>query len=217
VLIAGGDDNIVRHNYIYNNWRRGAMLIAVPDAIACQPHTAEGSPPCKPGGAASTSNANRYYDNVMGRSPAGLVQPNGVDFWWDEFPSNTGNCWYPNTGADGTAAGITSDPSPPPVPGATVPGFLPQDCGSPANVGWGDAAKEAMLLDCAANGNDGVCEWYQMPARPGSAQAAAQQTAGLQAAASLVGSPAPAPDCELLGALGGPMTCTPPVPPPAVG
>jgi hypothetical protein len=215
VLIAGGDDNIVRHNYIYNNWRRGTMLLAVPDAIACEPHTAEGSPPCKPGGAASTSNANRFHDNVMGRTPLGAVQPNGVDFWWDEFPSNTGNCWYPNTGVDGTEASITSDPAPPPVPGSTVPGFMPQDCGSPANVGWGNAAKEAMLLDCAANGNDGVCEWYKMPARPGSSQAAAQRTASQQTAVSLVGRPAPEPSCELLGSLGGPMTCTPPVPPPA--
>ena len=40
-------------------------------------------------------------------------------------------------------------------------------CGSPGDVGKGNEAKEAMLLDCANNGNDGVCEWYKPPARPG--------------------------------------------------
>ena len=215
VLIAGGDDDIVRHNHIYDNWRRGTMLLAVPDVIACAPHADEGSPPCAPKGVASTSSANRFYDNVMGRSPTGHVLPNGVDFWWDEFPSNTGNCWYPNTGSAGTVASITSDPAPPPAPGTTVPGFLPEDCGSPANVGLGDPAKEAMLLDCANNGNDGVCEWYQPPARPGSAQAKQQQAAQEQAAQALVGQPPPQATCELLGALGG-STCQPPMSGPPV-
>jgi hypothetical protein len=215
VLIAGGDDDIVRNNYIYDNWRRGTMLLAVPDAISCAPHPDEGSPPCTPKGFASTSNGNRFYNNIMGRSPQGQTLPNGVDFWWDEFPSNTGNCWYPNTGSDGTATGITADPSPPPVPGSTVPGFLPEDCGSPANVGLGDPAKEAMLVDCANNGNDGICEWYTPPAKPGSQQAAQQQSTQQQAAQSLVGTPPPQATCELLGALGGAMTCQPPLPPPA--
>ena len=30
--IAGGNDNIVRNNHFYDNWRRGTMLFAVPDA-----------------------------------------------------------------------------------------------------------------------------------------------------------------------------------------
>jgi hypothetical protein len=212
VLTAGGNDDVIRHNYIYNNWRRGTMLIAVPDVIACAPHPDEGAPPCAPKSVSSTSNNDRYYDNVMGRSPAGKVMPNGVDFWWDEFPGNTGNCWYPNTGSAGTTASITSDPPPPPAAGTTVPKFLPEDCGSPANVGLGNAAKEAMLLDCASNGNDGVCEWYQPPARPGSAEAKQQQAAQQQAGQSLVGAPAPHPQCELLGALGGSLTCQPPMP-----
>jgi hypothetical protein len=211
VLIAGGNSDVVRGNHIYDNWRRGAMLIAVPDAVSCAPTPGAGSPPCTPQGAATTSNRNSYRGNMMGRTPAGVAIPNGVDFWWDEFPGNTGNCWYPNTGSAGTAASITSDPAPPPVAGTTVPGYLPQDCGSSANVGRGNAAKEAMLLDCAANGNDGVCEWYQPPARPGSAEAKQQQAEQQQAAESLVGTPAPQPRCELLGALGT-LTCQPPMP-----
>jgi hypothetical protein len=210
VLIAGGDSNVVRHNTIYDNWRRGTMLLAVPDAISCAPHTTEGSPPCQPKGAASTSLDNRFYDNVMGRSPAGTAMPNGVDFWWDEYPSNRGNCWYANTGPDGSSAGLTADPALAPVRDTSVPGFLPEDCGAATNVGLGNPAKEAMLLDCAASGNDGVCEWYKKPAPPGSAGAQQQQAAAEGVAQSLAAGPVPPPPaCQMLGSLGGPATCQP--------
>jgi hypothetical protein len=207
VLIAGGDDNVVRDNDIYDNWRRGTMLLAVPDVIACSPSPDEGAPPCSPQGLASTSNGNRYYDNRMGRTPDGTAKPNGVDFWWDEFPGNTGNCWYPNTGSAGTTASITSDPAPPPVEGATVPKFLPEDCGSQVNVGAGDAAKEAMLTDCAERGNDGICEWYQMPAKPGTQEAQQQTAANRAASEKLVSAGAKGAFCTLLGGNGGTLTC----------
>ena len=32
--------------------------------------------------------------------------PNGVDFWWDDFASNTGNCWHDNTGVNGDRASL---------------------------------------------------------------------------------------------------------------
>jgi hypothetical protein len=206
-MIAGGDDNIVRNNHIYDNWRRGTMLLAVPDVIACSPSPDEGAPPCSPQGASSTSNGNHYLDNVMGRSPDGKTMPNGVDFWWDEFPGNTGNCWYPNTGSGGTADSITSDPPPPPIAGTSVPKFMPQDCNAPTNVGGGNVAKEAMLLDCAENGNDGFCEWYQMPAKPGTDAAAKQQAANRATSEKLVNSGAKGAFCKLLGGDGGTLTC----------
>jgi hypothetical protein len=210
VLIAGGDSDVVRHNTIYDNWRRGTMLLAVPDAISCAPHTTEGSPPCQPKGAASTSLDNRFHDNVMGRSPAGTAMPNGVDFWWDEYPSNRGNCWYANTGPDGSSASLTADPALAPVRDTSVPGFLPEDCGAATNVGLGNPAKEAMLLDCAASGNDGVCEWYKKPAPPGSAGAQQQRAAAEGVAQSLASGPVPPPPaCQMLGSLGGPATCQP--------
>ena len=31
------------------------------------------------------------------------MDPNGTDFWWDEFADNKNNCWYDNTGKDGDA------------------------------------------------------------------------------------------------------------------
>jgi hypothetical protein len=216
ILIAGGDYDVVRGNYIYDNWRRGTMLIAVPDVISCAPSPGEGSPPCTPEGAASTSNGNRYYDNIMSRDPSGQVALNGVDFWWDEFPSNTGNCWYRNQGSDGRTSGITSDPPPPPVEGTSVPGFLPQDCGAPTDVGAGSPRKEGVLVGCVADFAQGtydatVCDWFEMPAKPGTpaaAQQRAEDDARGQRLAGQLGMTARF--CSLLGgAQGGTLTCSP--------
>ena len=214
ILIAGGNYDMVRGNYIYDNWRRGTMLLAVPDAISCAPNPDEGAPPCTPQGAATTSNGNRYYDNVMGRTPDGRQMPNGVDFWWDEFPTNRGNCWYRNIGSNGTTAGITSDPSPPPVEGTSLPKFLPEDCGAPTNMGVGDPRKEAVLGACVADFAEGsydatVCDWFAPPPKP----------SGSSGGGSGVGLPAlPAPGgqvtlttslCDLIGGEGGTLNCSP--------
>jgi hypothetical protein len=171
MLIGGGNEDTLKGNYIYDNWRRGTMLIAVPDAISCAPNTAGTAPPCIPQGADTTSNSNMYTNNVYSRSPDGKQMPNGVDAWWDEYAGNKGNCWPGNKGQDGTAASVTSDP--PRAPGdATAPGFLPvKDCNSPQNVGDGDPQKESVLGACAAdfqNGSydDTVCDWFAMPTKP---------------------------------------------------
>jgi hypothetical protein len=214
-LIAGGDDNIVRDNYIYDNWRRGTMLVAVPDVIACAPSADEGAPPCAPKTLSSTSDGNRYYNNVMGRSPDGRVMPNGVDFWWDQFPSNTGNCWYSNLGPDGKTGSVTGDPATPPAEGTSVPGFLPEDCGSPADIGTGNPVKEAVLVSCAANvsnssNDDPVCDWFHPPAKPGTAAAARQRAQEDAAARRLVGVALDLPRfCQLVGGQGGTLTCGP--------
>jgi hypothetical protein len=213
IVIGGGDDNIVRDNHIYDNWRRGTMLIAVPDVLSCAP-TGQGSPPCTPESFASTSNRNRYYNNVMGRSPDDRVLPNGVDFWWDEFETNTGNCWYSNIGADGKTSGITADPPPPPVEGTSIPKFLPQDCPAPTNLGVGDAPKEAVLMACLADFVQGsedatVCDWFAPPARPGTPEAARQKAQQDATAQRLVGRYHLDRFCSLLGGTGGSLTCSP--------
>jgi hypothetical protein len=212
ILIAGGDDDTISGNYIYDNWRRGTMLIAVPDAISCAPNPDEGAPPCTPQGAATTSNGDRYYDNVMSRTPDGRKMPNGVDFWWDEFPTNSGNCWFRNQGVDGTTASITSDPPPPPIEGTSVPKFLPEDCGSPSSVGVGDAAKESVLVGCVADFAQGtydatVCDWFAPPPRPGSGGSGGGAGLPLPAAGGTVTLTTRL--CQLLGGEGGTLTCTP--------
>jgi hypothetical protein len=210
ILIAGGNANEVRGNRIWDNWRRGTMLMSVPDAISCAPDPGIGSLPCEPGGVASTSNLNRYHDNTMSVAPDGRKFPNGVDFWWDEYASNSGNCWPDNKGIDGSPASITSDPPRAPDD-ATVSGFLPvKDCDSAANAGAGDPQKESVLAACAGNFQTGsydstVCDWFAMPEKPEKGENGAPPglpTGGSSAA----GYPSL---CTLVGGPGGSLTCSP--------
>ena len=125
MLIAGGNDNIVQNNYIYDNWRRGTMLHWVPASLRDEPDPAKGS---------DTSNNNAYVNNCMGIRPAsvwsanyttcqGYRDANGVDFWWDEeegtdcdpaspgcvdTETQKGNCWIGNAGPNGSTP--TADP-----------------------------------------------------------------------------------------------------------
>ena len=166
--LAGGNANIVRRNHFYDNWRRGTMLFAVPDATVCGPPPIGSSTPV-PGCDAtkvSTSFGNRFYGNTMGVSPKGAVKPNGVDFWWDSFPGNTGNCWWDNKAAPGKAV-------------ASAPASLP-DCQGGTNpsssIGTSDPVNEAELVACLAGftasgypaGNPTTCSWTATPTKPGS-------------------------------------------------
>ena len=164
--IAGGNDNVIRYNHFYDNWRRGTMLFAVPDSTVCGPPPVGSStrvPGCDPA-KFSTSYNDRFYGNTMGVSPTGTVQPNGTDFWWDNYPSNTGNCWYQNIPAPGKA--ITSSPANlPDCSNGTNPG---------ASAGTGDAANEAELGSCFAafttgDYSGGSCQWFTTPPKPGPA------------------------------------------------
>jgi hypothetical protein len=214
LLIAGGNANLARNNHIFDNWRRGAMLLAVPDAISCAPSPGAGSPPCTPQGAASTSHRNVFRDNVMGRTPAGRRLPNGVDFWWDEFPTNAGNCFGPNVGSDGRVDTTTSDPPEAPT-GQPAPGFIAKrNCDSPLNVGAGDPQKEAVLVACAAqlegDSNDQAsCDWFRPPPRPGSANAGRRRARSAGLLETTFAFPRLPSQCVLLGGIGGTLTCDP--------
>ena len=165
--LAGGNNNIVRDNFFYDNWRRGTMLFAVPDATVCGPSPVGSGAPvpgCDPLGV-TTSFGNRFHGNTMGVSPTGEVLPNGTDFWWDSFPGNTGNCWWNNTAAPG--ASITSLPL---VLPSCAQGQQPG-----TSIGIGDAVNEGELVACLAGfqvsgypaGNPHTCSWAQTPAQPG--------------------------------------------------
>jgi hypothetical protein len=171
--IAGGNDNIVRHNRFYDNYRRGAMLFAVPDSTVCGPPPVGSSTPvpgCDPA-KTSTSYNNQFYGNIMGIAPDGSVRPNGTDFWWDSYPANTGNCWWDNQAAPGSS--VTSSPSPlPECAGGKDPG---------SSVGTGSPTNEGELVGCLAgfsvsgypNGNSTSCTWTQTPAKPGGSRSRA--------------------------------------------
>jgi hypothetical protein len=167
--IAGGNDDVVRNNRFYDNWRRGVMLFAVPDQLVCGP---EGVEPeqlagCNPSAVPpSTSYRDEFYGNVMGRAPDGTVEANGngdvtegrTDFWWDQFTGNTGNCWHNNVGKDGTEASVTSTPIAP---------LLPAACDG-TSIGTGGPAQEAELLACFADitFESESCPWFTTPTKP---------------------------------------------------
>jgi hypothetical protein len=156
--IAGGNDNVVRYNHFYDNWRRGTMLFAVPDATVCGPvvGSSQPVPGCDPT-KFSTSYRNRFYGNVMGVEPGGVAAPNGVDFWWDDFPTNTGNCWYSNSAASGKKV-------------TTSPPLLP-NCVLLPSIGIGSTNEVELLACFGATQTTGydptLCPWFTTPPKPG--------------------------------------------------
>jgi hypothetical protein len=181
IFIAGGNGNEIRGNRIYDNWRRGTMLINVPDSFSDEKKTTTNS----------VSHRNRYHDNVMGIAPDGSKLPNGVDFWWDEAPMQQDNCWFEN----GT---VTTDPQGP---------LMPSNCdNTSAGVTYG-AKFSGELAPCAGSIVGGTfdattCPWFRTPEKPSSGDGGM----GLPARAS--GAPKVellAGDCRLVGST---LSCT---------
>ena len=214
IVYAGMNDARVHDNWIFDNWRNGAMLFAVPDAVT-NGGGAEGNVnpgiacPGAPENGISTSCGNEFFDNRMGQVPPGFKfpkaidqygdnahgkisagLPNGNDFWWDEFLGNTGNCWYDNTGSDGTAASVTGPGTskPPALPPNLLP---PSDCAT--SVGQGDLSREAYLLECANGPDEDTgpldCDWWQRPPKPGTTAAKRVHRERARAAAAWEASP----------------------------
>ncbi|MBA2342330.1 MAG: hypothetical protein H0V85_02575, partial [Thermoleophilaceae bacterium] len=149
IIFAGGNDNRVRGNRIYDNWKWGTMLISVPDVITRDPPRIPNELKL------STSHRNLYEGNIMGIAPGGGEKPNGVDLRWDEL--GQGNCWESNRGP-GPGGSVRTDPP-----------HLP-NCAASPNVGTGDAAKERELVDCGllstGDSSAATCDWFRTPPRP---------------------------------------------------
>ena len=152
LLIAGGNDNLVARNQIYDNRRYGVMLFQVPAGIRGEDDPAKQD---------DTSHGNRFVGNVMGVRPssrggdfAGISAPNGTDFWWTGQGER--NCWQDNRGFGGRP--VTGDPS-----------RLPGCPGSSVRLS-GDGDKFASLIACAAwdpetNTDPPGCDWFVLPPR----------------------------------------------------
>ncbi|MBM3666690.1 MAG: hypothetical protein FJW90_04290 [Actinobacteria bacterium] len=152
--IAGGNNNVVRNNWFFDNWRRGTMLFAVPDSFICTVPDPPDIPGCDPA-KVSTSHRNQFYGNKMGVTPKGKKRPNGLDFWWDPWVGNANNCWFKNTGANGKQSGITS-----------LPAALPSDCATSLGTGGTDG-QTAELIGCVSvPQGDPSCPWFMTPPRP---------------------------------------------------
>jgi Right handed beta helix region len=151
--IAGGNNNVIRNNWFFDNWRRGTMLFAVPNALICAPPTPS-IPGCLPSNQ-DTSHRNQFYGNKMGVTPKGKRRPNGLDFWWDPYPGNANNCWYENTGRNGDAASVTS-----------LPKTLPSDCATSLGTGSTDGQTAELLSCVGVPQGDPACPWFTTPPRP---------------------------------------------------
>ena len=157
ILIGGGNNNFLRNNKIWDNWRAGVMQFWVPGAVRED---------MTPQAQYDTSHDNHYRGNRMGFAPGGLIQPNGLDFWWDD--QGTGNCWQGNRSSTGT---VTSN--------VMLPGGLPT-CDDGGSV-WtlGNPVKSASLAPCATydredNPNPPGCDWFVTPPEPEGRQTAGE-------------------------------------------
>jgi hypothetical protein len=133
--IVGGDDNVIRNNFVYGNGRFGIMLFGNP----------------LEGPILAEVNRNQVYGNVIGVDPAGAPAPNGTfeppgttpfaegatDLFWGG--SGADNCFGPQ---DPRSGPIKHGP-------ASIAGLQP--CPFP-NVGLGGAFPRAevaeLLLSC---------------------------------------------------------------------
>ncbi len=163
--IAGGNNNTLRRNRFWSNWRRGIMIFAVPDSLVCGPSEENKQKGCNPNAFfdSSTSHRNEVHHNTFGVAPGGASKPNGTDLWWDKFPNNTANCWYLNRAAPGKQ--VTTDP--PDLPDCNNGRNPEQSVGGP-----GLDENENELLQCfssftaSEDYDPATCPWFATPPRP---------------------------------------------------
>jgi hypothetical protein len=188
ILIAGGNSNFVSENLIYDNWRAGAMLFYVPGAVRGD---------YEPQAQVDTSNGNHYTKNRLGFHPAGVTQPNGVDFSWDE--QGVGNCWQDNVSATGA---VTDDTQVLPLADCT-------SGGSDSPVG--NLTKTARNTPCATYNREDEpappgCDWFEDPVMPAGRQEAPGEAAPAPAAGGGQPGPGPRPQDPVPAAAGLPAT-----------
>ena len=143
VLVIGGNYNVFRDNWIYDNWKLGIAQTSAPGAARNDFDLAAQE---------DTSHFNRYVGNHMGTDVGGASLPNGIDFFWDG--QGEGSCWQ-------AAHAAGTDP-------ITVP-----TCPDEAPGRWlMDPNKLVMFGTCSAYDLRTQtiplgCDWYDTPARPG--------------------------------------------------
>lgn len=144
VINPGGNYNIWRDNWVYDNHYSGFVTSFVPAFVRNDTQWAKQF---------DTSHHNRYLGNHMGVSERGEAKPNGLDFWWDG--QGTGNCWTVTSALDASGGNIRPLPA----------------CGSNdlARLGthryFGEPAGTLKMYVCAAysSGSQTIpsdCDWY---------------------------------------------------------
>ncbi len=162
VLVIGGNYNVFRDNWVYDNWKIGIVQTWVPGVARNDNRwSAQGE----------TSHNNRYLANHMGTSATGQRLPNGLDYFWDG--EGTGNCWE-------TATADAVQP-------ITIP-RCPQ--GGPQRL-ISDPNLLVLFVDCSnydlsTKTLPAGCDWFASQQRPGTL-AAALNIEGVAPTAQLAG------------------------------
>lgn len=143
VLVIGGNYNVFRDNWIYDNWKIGIAQTWAPGLARNDFDWAAQE---------DTSHFNRYVNNHMGGDPSGTPRPNGIDFFWDG--QGAGSCWQ-------AAHPAGSDPITLPTCPDQAPGRLLMDPNKMVMFGTCSA------YDLPSQTIPAGCDWYETPARPG--------------------------------------------------
>jgi len=155
IIIAGGNFNLVKDNWIYDNWRQGVQQLWVPAPLRDE---------FDPAKLYDTSNHNHYVGNRMGIAPDGHRAHNGIDFWWDD--EGNGNCWNDNVSSRGAPTNNFA--------------VQPASCANGGSVFVpGLVVKDAGFVTCTQyNRADPVwrdpplCDWFDDPVKPSARSAA---------------------------------------------
>lgn len=147
LAIASGDRNLVRNNYIYDNWRYGVALVDGPATLRGDND---------PSHQFDNGNGNQFIDNYMGHTPDGARHPNGLDFEW-AGTQGVHNCW---SGNQTSGPGHESDPTT--LPGCPDGNPVPQVTNKPGLV---------QLVACFAwdpihQHMPAGCDWFVTPPKP---------------------------------------------------
>jgi len=145
VLVIGGNYDVFRENWVYDNWRVGFVQTWVPGWVRNDfqwPAQEE------------TSNFDRYQGNHMGTSPDGKSLPNGLDFFWDG--QGIGSCWQTDHPAG-------ADPLSLPACSTWAPVKRLLDDPNKLVV-FGDCGSYHIATQTLPLG----CNWFSSPPRPGS-------------------------------------------------
>ena len=143
ILVIGGDYDIFRENWVYDNWRVGFVQLGVPGLVR-----GDNTWPAQE----ETSNFNRYIGNHMGSDSRGENLPNGLDFFWDG--QGVGSCWQDAH------------------PSGTEPIAVPACPAGGQQRLIADPNKLVLFIDCtryklAAKILPAGCDWFDTPPRPG--------------------------------------------------
>lgn len=147
VVMGGSNRDLLKGNYIYDNWRQGVILLSVPASIRGDND---------PDHQRDTSNQNHFIDNVMGASPSGAKAANGKEFTWDS--GGQGNCFEGNKLRSGTG----SEPLILPTCAQAAPVYLPPN----PKVTGAQLPCTAWDPDRPGAQNPPGCDWFTTPRKP---------------------------------------------------